>query len=58
MGENFMGSMLAMVVYVVLFAYLLSAILYFLGSKTGKENILKLALILAIMGCVLHLPFW
>ena len=55
MGENLMGSMLAMVVYVVLFAYLLSAILYFWGSKTDKESLLKLALILAILGCVLHL---
>ena len=50
MGENLMGSMLAMVVYVILFAYLLSAALYFWGSKTGKDYILKLALILAILG--------
>ena len=50
-----MGSMLAMVVYVVLFAYLLSAVLYFAGSKTDKENILKLALLMAVLGCALHL---
>lgn len=50
-----MGMMLTVVIYAVLFSYLLSALLYIGGSKTSNYKIFKSALILAILGCVLHL---
>jgi ABC-type transport system involved in cytochrome c biogenesis permease subunit len=50
-----MVMILAVVVYAVLFSYLLSAVLYILGNKTSNDKILKSALILAILGCALHL---
>ncbi|HQA07313.1 MAG TPA: cytochrome c biogenesis protein CcsA [Syntrophomonadaceae bacterium] len=41
--------------YVVLFCYLASALLYFWGNNYAKNWVVKVALVLAILGCILHL---
>lgn len=53
-GSGNMGTTMAVILYGVLFTYLSAAVLYFWGTRTGKEDILKYALIVTALGCVLH----
>lgn len=50
-----METLMGLLIYAVLFCYLVSALLFWLGSKSGKNATAKTAFILAVLGCILHL---
>ena len=49
-----MGTTMTIILYWVLFTYLSAAVLFWWGTRTGKENVHKYALIVTALGCVLH----
>lgn len=49
-----MEIMMTVIIYGVLFSYLLAGILYLVGNLKSKASLFKYALVLAVVGCVLH----
>lgn len=50
-----METLLTVVLYAVLFCYITSALLFLGGSKYANNMAVKAALVLAVLGCILHL---